>query len=69
MDETLSFLLSERKVVVFKYVGCQVLRQTVHINIFVSQTAIKIKIKKILEDILNLSKVAGNRNNNLPAIQ
>ena len=50
-------------------VGCQVLRQTVHANIFVrSQTAITL-FENTCEDILNLSKVAGNKNNNLPAIQ
>ena len=47
----------------------QVLRQTVHVNIFVrSQTAINL-FENTCEDILNLSKVAGNKNNNLPAIQ
>ena len=35
MDETLCFLLSERKGKMFNSVGCQVLRQTVHVNIFV----------------------------------
>ena len=58
-----------RKVKKKKYVGCQVLRQTVHISIFVrSQTAINV-FENTCEDILNLSKVAGNKNNNLPAIQ
>ena len=53
----------------FNYVGCQVLQQTVHVNIFVrSQTAINV-FENACEDILNLSKVAGNKNNNLPAIQ
>ena len=69
MDETLCFLLSERKGNIFNYVGCQVLRQTVQVNIFVrSQTAINL-FENTCEDILNLSKVAGNKNNNLPAIQ
>ena len=69
MDETLCFLLSERKGIFLNYVGCQVLRQTVHVNIFVrSQTAINL-IENTCEDIPNLSKVAGNKNNNLPAIQ
>ena len=58
-----------RKGKLFNYVGCQVLRQTVHVNIFVrSQTAINLFVNTC-EDILNLSKVAGNENNNLPAIQ
>ena len=53
---------------IFNYVGCQVLRQTVHVNIFVrSQTAINL-FENTCEDILNLSKVAGNKKN-LPAIQ
>ena len=70
MDETFSFLLSERKGEKFNYVGCQVLRQTVNANIFVrSQTAIKKKIENTCEDILNLSKVVWNKNNNLTAIQ
>ena len=68
MDETLCLLLSERKGKIFTYVRCQVLRQTVHVNIFVSQTAINL-FENTCEDILNLSKVAGNENNNLPAIQ
>ena len=69
MDETLCFLLSERKGKTFNYVGCQVLRQTVHVNIFVrSQTAINL-FENTCEDILNLSKVVGNKHNNLPAIQ
>ena len=69
MDETLCFLLPERQGKFFNYVGCQLLRQTVHVNIFVrSQTAINL-FENICEDILNLSKVAGNKNNNLPAIQ
>ena len=69
MDETLCFLLSERKGNIFNYVGCQVLRQTVHVNIFVrNQTAINL-FENTCEDILNLSKVAGNENNNLPAVQ
>ena len=68
MDETLCFLLSERRLKK-KYVGCQVLRQTVLVNIFVrSQTAINL-FENTCEDILNLSKVVGNKNNNLPAIQ
>ena len=69
MDETFSFLLSERKGKNFNYVGCQVLWQTVHANIFVrSQTAITL-FENTCEDILNLSKVVGNKNNNLTAIQ
>ena len=69
MDETFCFLLSKRKREKFNYVRCQVLRQTVHVNIFVrSQTAIKL-FENTFEDIVNLSKVAGNKNNNLPAIQ
>ena len=69
MDETLCFLVSERKGKDFNYVGCQVLRQTVHVNIFVrSQTAINL-FENTCEDILNLSKVVGNKNNNLTAIQ
>ena len=69
MDETLCFLLSEKKGNIFSYVGCQVLQQTVHVNIFVrSQTAINL-FENTCEDILNLSKVAGNENNTLPAIQ
>ena len=43
--------------------------KTVHVNIFVrSQTAINL-FENTCEDILNLSKAAGNKNNNLPAIQ
>ena len=69
MDETLCFLLSERKGKKFNYVGCQVLRQTVHVNICVrSQIAINL-FENTCEDILNLSKMVGNKNNNLPAIQ
>ena len=69
MDETLCFLLSERKGKFFNYIGCQVLRQTVHANIFVRwQTAINL-FEDTCEDILNLSKVVGNKNNNLTAIQ
>ena len=69
IDETLCFLLLERKGKLFNYIGCQVLRQTVHVSIFVrSQTAINL-FENTCEDILNLSKVAGNKNNNLPAIQ
>ena len=69
MDETLCFLLSERTDFFFySYVGCQVLRQTVQVNIFVrSQTAINL-FENTCEDILNLSKVAGNKKK-LPAIQ
>ena len=64
-----AFLLSESKGKFFNYVGCQVLQQTVHVNIFVRcQTAINL-FENTCEDILNLSKVAGNKNNNLPAIQ
>ena len=59
MDETLCFLLSESKGIFLNYVGCQVLRQTVHVNIFIrSQTAI-ILFENTCEDIFNLSKVAG----------
>ena len=44
------------------------LRQTVHVSIFVrGQTAINL-FENTCEDILNLSKVPGNENN-LPAIQ
>ena len=69
IDETLWFLLSERKGKFFNYVGCQVLRQTVHVSIFVrSQTAINL-FENTCVDILNLSNVVGNKNNNLPAIQ
>ena len=69
MDETLFLLLSERKGNIFNYVGCQILQQTAHINIFVrSQTAINL-FENTYEDILNLSKVVGNKNNNLPALQ
>ena len=69
MDETLCLLLSERKGKMFNSVGCQVLRQTVHVNIFVrSQTATNL-CENTCDDILNLSKVVGNKNNNLPAIQ
>ena len=51
------------------YVGCQVLQQTAHVNIFVrSQAAIHL-FENTCEDILNLSKVVGNKNKNLPAIQ
>ena len=40
-----------------------------YVNIFIrSQTAI-ILFENTCEDIFNLSKVAGNENNNLPAIQ
>ena len=61
MDETLCFLLSERKGEIFIYGGYQVLRQTVHVNIFVrSRTAINL-FKNTCEDILNLSKVVGNK--------
>ena len=64
-----AFCCQKEKVIFFYYVGCQVLRQTVHVNIFVkSQTAINL-FENTCEDILNLSKVAGNKNNNLPAIQ
>ena len=69
MDETLCFLLSERKGTNVNYVGCQVLQQTIQVNIFVrSQTAINL-FENTCEHIRNLSKVAGNKNNNLPAIQ
>ena len=64
-----AFCCQKEKVIFYNYVGCQVLRQTVHVNIFViSQTAINV-FENTCEDILNLSKVAGNKNNNLPAIQ
>ena len=63
------FAVRKKTYYFFNYVGCQVLRQTVHVNIFVrSQTAINL-FENTCEDILNLSKVAGNENNNLPAIQ
>ena len=66
---TLCFLLSERKDNFFNYVGCRVLRQTVHANIFVrSQTTINL-FENTCEDILNLSKVARNKKKKLPAIQ
>ena len=65
----LCILLSERKGKIFNYVGCQVLRQTVHVNICVrSQIAINL-FENTCEDILNLSKVVGNKNNNLTTIQ
>ena len=55
MDETLCFLLSEKKGKKNNYVGCQVLRQTVHVNIFGrSQTAINL-FENTYEDIFNLS--------------
>ena len=64
MDETLYFLLSERKGKKFNYVGCQVLRQTVLVNIFVrSQTAINF-FENTCEDILNLSKVVRKKEKN-----
>ena len=64
--ETLCFLLSERKGKKYNYVG---IATKVHVNIFVrSQTAINF-FENTCEDILNLSKVVGNKNNNLPAIQ
>ena len=57
MDETLCFLLLERKGKIFNYIG---LRQTVHVSIFVrSQTAINL-FENTYNDILNLSKVVGN---------
>ena len=63
------FLLSARKGKFFNYLGCQALQQTVHVNIFLrSQTAINL-FENTCEDILNLSKVVGNKNNNLPAKQ
>ena len=69
MDETLYFLLSERKGKFFNYVECQVLRQTVHVSIFVrSQTAIN-SFENTCEDILNVSKVVGNIQTKLTAIQ
>ena len=69
MDETFCFLLSDRIGEQLYYVGYQVLRQTVHANIFVRrQTAINL-FENTCEDILNLSKVVGNKNNNLTAIQ
>ena len=62
------FLLSEEKGKYFSYVGCQVLRQKICTNIFVrSQIAINSDVN-ICQDILNLSKVVGNKNN-LTAIQ
>ena len=54
------FAVRKKTFFFFFYVGCQVLRQTVHVNIFVrSQTAINL-FENTCEDILNLSKVAGN---------
>ena len=69
MDETFCFFERKKeKVKCFNYVRCQVLRQTVHASIFVRrQTAINL-FENTCEYILNLSKVAGNKNNNLPAI-
>ena len=53
-DETFWFLLSERNGEKFNYVGCQVLQQTVHANIFARrQTAINL-FENTCEDILNL---------------
>ena len=47
----------------------ETLRQTVHVNIFVrNQTAMNL-FENTCEGILNLSKVVGNKNNNLPALQ
>ena len=69
VDETFCFLLSKRKREKFNYVRCQVLRQTAHANIFVRRQTAIILFQNTCEDILNLSKVAGNKNNNLPAIQ
>ena len=69
MDETLCFLLSERKGKKINYVGCQVLRQTVHFSIFVRSQIVINLFENTCEDILNLSKMVGNKNNNLPAIQ
>ena len=71
MDETLCFLLSERKGKIINYVGCQVLRQTVdvNVNIFVRSQTAKTLFENTCEDILNLSKMVENKNNNLPAIQ
>ena len=63
MDETLCFWLSERKGTFFNMSDVR------YVNIFVrSQTATYL-FENTCEDILNLSKVAGNENNNLPAIQ
>ena len=60
MDETFSFLLSERKGEKFNYVGCQVLRQTVNANIFVrSQTAIKKRLKILVRTSLICLKWFG----------
>ena len=64
-----AFYCQKEKVIFLNYVGCQVLQQTVHVNIFLrSQTAINL-FENTCEDILNFSKVAGNKNDNLPAIQ
>ena len=69
MDETLCFLLSERKGKKFNYVGCQVLRQTVHVSIFVrSQTVINL-FENTCEESLICLKWLGIKNNNIPAIQ
>ena len=60
MDETLYFLLSERKGKFFNYVECQVLRQTVHANIFVrSQTAFFYYLKLIVGTSLICLKWLG----------
>ena len=69
MDETQCFLLSERKGKRINYAGCQVLRQTVHVNIFVIRHTAIYLFENTCEEILKLSKVVGNKNNNLTAIQ
>ena len=57
----LVFCCQKKKSKFYHYVGCQVLQQTEHANIFVrSQTAINL-FENTSEDILNLSKVAGNK--------
>ena len=64
-----AFCCQKEKVIFFNEIRCQVLRQTVHVNIFVrNQTAINL-FENTFEGILNLSKVVGNKNNNLPALQ
>ena len=61
MDETLCFLLSERKGKIINYVGCQVLRQKVDVNIFVRSQTAKTLFENTYEDILNLSKMVENK--------
>ena len=65
----LVFCCQKEQIFLYSYVGCQVLRQTVHVNIFVrSQTAINV-FENTCEDTLHLSKMVGNKINNLTAIQ